>query len=210
LYDRSCQYMQRSNVGDNSCQGYEACYDADDIQVGNNSCQGDSACYHAYKTQVGDRSCQGKEACQQLGSTVGNDSCQGDWACHQSMASNIKQDSCQGNGACYQLWDSTVGNDSCLGYKSCYQYGSYDNENGYGNRLTIGSNACNRDYTCMECENDSVVPDNACNGDKNDLTEVDKRPICNYCRVSSKYTTSIFDCVSLFSSQLYSPLTFYS
>jgi hypothetical protein len=225
---QACMNMDDSNVGNDSCQGTESCIGKDYSNVGTASCHGYRACLVSDNTHIGDRSCHGDRACEEtLESTVGNDSCQGFEGCKYMQRSNVGNNSCQGTESCYdadntqvgdrschgdraceETLDSTVGNDSCLGDESCYQYGSWifsDNDNGnggYGNRLTIGSNACNRDYTCRECENDSVVPDFACNGDKNDWTWVwdpDKathRPICDYCRVSSKY----FDCVSLFST----------
>ena len=211
--DEACHSMMNSKIKPESCQGKLACRTLDNGNVGNNSCQGNRACYDADNTQVGDRSCQGFRPCRVTwGSNIKQDSCQGDWACMEMDNTQVGDRSCHGDGACRQLLDSTVGNDSCQGDESCYQYGSSDNGNGYGNRVTIGSNACNLFDICRECEDDSVVPDFACNGDKFDWTLVpDKatlRPTCNYCRVSSKYTTSIFDCVSLFSSQsaLLSPL----
>ena len=200
-YDRSCTYMQRSNVGSSSCQGEKSCYLMDDSNVGNNSCQIYRSCYHAYKTQVGNNSCQGNDSCYGKNySNVGNNSCQGYYACLLSKSTQVGDRSCHGDRACRDMKDSTVGDYSCQSEGSCRQLDSTRWDD-YGNRLTIGSNACNLSYVCRECENDSVVPDWACISlSKFDYTwkyeefiEGGKSvPTCNYCRVRSFFEVHHF------------------
>ena len=98
---------------------------------------------------------------------------------------------------------STVGSYSCnrtgsCGLKKNIKY--YTRQSSSGNKLSIGRNSCNLVDICRWCENDSVVPDFACNGDKDDYTEtmepkkisgVYRYKTCNYCRVSTKYTTFV-------------------
>ena len=102
-------------------------------------------------------------------------SCHSDAACREMERTSVGTHSCGigslNTNACQKLLDSTVGDYSCQGSSSCL----------LGQYLTIENNACNLKNVCYECEDYSVVPDGACNGDKSDITN----SICNYCRVST-------------------------
>ena len=82
------------------------------------------------------------------------------------------------------------------------------NHDQYGRYVKIGNNACNLKNVCYMCENYSVVPDDACNGDNPDTypnTKGDTR--CNYCSVSS---TKIFWLSTFFSISTHLSLFFIS
>ena len=162
--------------------GYRACYEASNSKIGDNSCVGDKSCYGLKDSSIKKQSCRSDRACKEMERTsVGTNSC------------GIGSDNTE---ACYRLWDSTIGDNSCQKKISCsadppedcsscvnpgriHRRLNVDYEN-YGKNLTIGNNACNLEGICTYCENDSVVPNDACNGDKLDITN----STCNHCRVS--------------------------
>ncbi len=194
----ACRKMIGSNVGEDSCSGFDACLGMVDSNIALCSCVGHEACSNMKDSNVAHESCLGERSCEGGGVLSGT------------------------------MESSTVGPNSCRSEFSCAQDGDIQSaENGiyktstspdlFGRRLTIGSFSCNKKHICRWCENDSVVPDYACNGDRDDYTWVYEPrigpgdgtgttvPTCNYCRVSTK--TPLLFC---FSRALLSPLTFYS
>ena len=124
-------------------------------------------------------SCNGDQACQKVNDvTISPNSCkaapdESGWLnCFKMAGSTVGSNSCNGSdSSCSRLQSSTVGDGSCQEAASCYANCGI----GCGVRLSIGTNACNYDSVCSFCENDSVIPDNACNfhgGMQEDLTSL--------------------------------------
>ena len=109
----------------------------------------------------------GDQACQKVNDvTISPNSCkaapdESGWLnCFKMAGSTVGSNSCNGSdSSCSRLQSSTVGDGSCQEAASCYA----NCGTGCGVRLSIGTNACNYDSVCSFCENDSVIPDNACN-----------------------------------------------
>ena len=149
--------IKQAAKGCGACMGNEACYEVSNAKIGDKSCVNDYSCYNMSDSFIKQYSCRSESACSSMERTsVGTHSC------------GIGQDN---YSACDSMKDSSVGDYSCQGYKSCPG----------GQYVTIENNACNLKNVCYECENYSVVPDGACNGDKSDTTN----SMCNYCRVST-------------------------
>ena len=191
FHDSVCDGIKDTPKGCGSCMGWEACKVASNAKIGDNSCVNDQSCKELKDSYIKKHSCRSDQACKQMERTsVGTNSC--------GIGSG-------GDNACLRLWDSTIGDNSCQGNKSCTANKltcdpcpppytrrlndvnvDYDH---YGKNVTIRNNACNMKKVCAYCENDSVVPDDACNGNKNDTTiGQDGYTICNYCRVSSEHS----------------------
>ncbi len=181
--------------GCGACMGFEACTSAEEnSKIGDDSCVGHQACYKMENSKIKRNSCQGFQACNNMkDSNVGERSCLDTFACNIVTDTSIGSSSCQGIDSCPRMKRSTVGNFSCQKHFSCGISEKF--KDSYGINLAD---------VCRWCENDSVVPDDACNGDKDDYTMlyepdlIAKRrganvPTCNYCRVS---TTPLLFCFS--------------
>ena len=192
FHDSSCDGIKANAKGCGSCMGYMACNDAANSKIGDNSCVGDKSCNGLKDSFIKKNSCSSVQACKEMERTsVGTNSC--------GIGSDNEQ-------ACFRLWDSTIGDNSCQKHHSCvaddldgcvpirrqrrflcplilFRRLNVDYDN-YGKNVTIRNNACNMDKVCYLCENDSVVPDDSCNGNKLDITN----STCNYCRVSSEHS----------------------
>ena len=154
--------IKQAAKGCGACMGQESCLYVTNSVIGDKNCVNDWSCYYMSDSFIKQYSCRSINGCKKMGfSHVGTHSC------------GIGKDN---KYACYYLWESTVGDNSCQEYWSC---GGDDYYAPY--QLTIGNNACNMNSVCKYCEDYSVVPDGACNGDKSDITN----SICNYCRVST-------------------------
>ena len=156
------------------------------------SCMGIQSCQAASDSVIGDNSCVGKWSCfATTDSYIKQDSCRAEYACASMFNSHVGTNSCGvddfNTKACNGLQDSTVGDHACEGTGSCRGIdSSVSVPEMYGRYLTIGSYACNLEYVCQYCENYSVVPDGACNGDKSDTyIGSDGYRLCNYCSVSA-------------------------
>ncbi|KAL7449138.1 hypothetical protein ACHAWC_001228, partial [Mediolabrus comicus] len=202
-YEKACKDMVNSNVKSNSCRGNYSCKEMNNTHVGTNSCEGDSACYMMLNSTITSNSCHlDGYSCSGMNNThVGTNSCEGSSACGQVKDSTIGDYSCQYSGACENLKNSNIGDGSCNKYDSCDASWSFGD---YGVGVTVGNNACNLSKTCWACENDSVVPDNSCNGDGRDITPSpcpswdttclgqfpDGLALCNYCN-SEYHSTDV-------------------
>ena len=147
--------IKQAAKGCGSCMGNEACKGASNSVIGDDSCVNDQSCWNMKDSFIKQYSCRSDLAAMQR-TSVGTHSC------------GIGKDN---NSACNDMWDSTVGDYSCQVWFSCL----------LGQYVTIENNACNLEWVCHKCEDYSVVPDGACNGDKSDITNA----VCNYCRVST-------------------------
>ena len=158
------------------------------------ACMGERSCNGASMTKIGDKSCVHHRSCYIIMySYIKQYSCRSEKACANMLSSWVGTHSCgigsDNTDACNSITYSNIGDNSCQKYESCYaQRDVYDPDLTQGQYLTIGNNACNMDSVCKHCENDSVVPDNACNGDKPDTTN----SVCNYCRVSTIVVATLF------------------
>ena len=178
------------------------------------SCRSQEACTHMERTHVGTHSCgigsDSHQACSYTkDSTIGDYSCQTEFACYGMKRTYVGRNSCgigkKNTYACL-AWDSTIGDNSCQKEESCYAW--LRQFTGYGENLKIGNNACNMKRICYKCEDNSVVPDDACNGDLEDTyinTKGDTS--CNYCSVSS---TKICWLSTFFSFSTHNTLTQHS
>ena len=189
-HENTCDGIKSSDKGCGSCMGERACYDASNSKIGDKSCVHQWSCKEMMDSFIKEYSCRSQSACEGMERThVGTHSC------------GIGNDNTE---ACYKLWDSTIGDNSCREFESCSckKASSYNpppktrelyhgsdrctDHDRYGTNVKIGNNACNWDYVCSGCENDSNVPDDACNGNKLDtFVSPDGYTICNYCSVSS-------------------------
>lgn len=202
----SCTNFESEVKGCGSCMGKRACYDVgSDVKIGDNSCtSGDQSCARASGNSViWNDSCNGKQACQRVNDvTIGPNSCKaapdgsGYLAGFRMEGSAVGSNSCNGSDAsCSRLQSSTAGDASCQEAGSCYANCGIGPTASCGVQLTIGSNSCNYDSICSFCENDSVIPDNACNdpfwkigSDATDIPGSDHPGgWCNYCIVSSVF-----------------------
>ena len=197
--------------GCGSCMGAEACKDVSNSKIGDKSCVNDVSCRDMSDSFIKEYSCRAENACRRMKRThVGTHSC------------GIGKDN---TDACYGVWDSTIGDNSCQKLHSCNADDGYDPcaeiwnirrlseyHDHFGTNLEIGNNACNLEYVCLQCENYSVVPDGACNGNKPDTyINTDGDAACNYCHVSihtylllvlTSPSSFSYTLTTLFSSQL--------
>ena len=121
-------------IGKNSCQGIDACDDADG-RIGDNSCNGRAACLDMSGV-VGTGSCVSDYACLEQQGAIGNNSCIGLQACAVNFG-DIGDSSCNNEAACI-FNVGKVGAGSCNGYNACI-----------GNFLSIGKNQCNTAFACQ-------------------------------------------------------------
>ena len=172
-----CRQEDGGGFHDRTCDGGNI----KQVAKGCGACMGDLACYSVSNSKIGDKSCVNDWSCHTMKDTfIKQYSCRSEGACSGMERTHVGTHSC-GIGsdnwsACENVKDSTIGDYSCQGRQSCYGYYYYPAH------LTIGNNACNLENVCYNCEDYSVVPDGACNGDKSDITN----SVCNFCRVSTK------------------------
>merc|ERR1711865_895674 len=156
--------------GCNSCWGYDACFNTNNINAGTSSCHGGGACKHASDSTIHNESCHGVDSCHSVqNSTIHDGSCRCDdgkdvECCEKVKNSIIGKGSCNGGGnrkngairasSCYGLENKKIGNNSC-------------NSNGKDTY----------DGVCYQCKHN--VPDNACNQGITD--DMDSKGYCNYC-----------------------------
>eukprot|EP00986_Skeletonema_menzelii_P018878 scaffold26746_cov150-Skeletonema_menzelii.AAC.7 len=73
-----------SDISDNSCNGYQACYKVTAI-IGNNSCNEQTACkdvsWYTDLINIGTSSCHGIDSCRGIKANVGDYSCIGRDSC---------------------------------------------------------------------------------------------------------------------------------
>ena len=169
------------------------------LDKGCGSCMGKEACKNVSNSKIGDKSCVNNKSCKGMtDSFIKEYSCRSETACEQMERTYVGTNSCgigkDNTEACNKMGDSTVGDYSCRELNSCSQnkVGAVTavtrrlgvTSDYIGVHLKIGNNACNLKNVCAQCENYSVVPDDACNGNLSDITDSD----CNYCKVSRSST----------------------
>ena len=167
--------IKSSDKGCGSCMGEKACNGVSDSKIGDKSCVHRHSCKDMKKSFIKEYSCRHEAACEGMERThVGTHSC--------GIGTASKEEHIL---ACNNLWDSTVGDESCQENQSCNGFTKDNDHDHIGTNVKIGNNACNMELVCYNCENYSVVPDGACNGDNPDTyINKDGNKRCNYCSVS--------------------------
>ena len=130
--------------------------------IGDGSCNGEDACYNA--TTVGDGSCIGFNACNaSSGVAIGDGSCIGEDACEGSFDASIGDGSCIGYRLCG--FGTSIGDGSCIGDNAC------DGSSGsIGDGSCIGDNACEDSSSDIgDCEFNFVYVDRDCDGLASDV-----------------------------------------
>ena len=175
----ACYKLVYSKVGVYGCTGEEACtgliyYErpATNLIVGQHACDGYEACYAADNINIGDKSCVGNSVCLYGGPglTVGQQACLGGQACAYAEDIDIGSNSCDGLFSCWKADNSIIDSNSCVGDYSCT--GLYDYPNDYTENNKIGNDSCvktgSSSQTSGVCQviKDMVIGSNSCRGDR--------------------------------------------
>ena len=170
----SCFDQTNTTVGDNACNGPNACDELDHSIVEDNACNSKEACAYSSYSTIGECGCGGNttlcdtekyspNACEAIKKiTISHDACQDEKACEKAEESNIGPYSCDGLFSCWSLYNSTVGERSCQGIRAC---------DGNNKNVQIGDNSCvktgsSQAYGVCEGTNDMVIGSSSCIGDR--------------------------------------------
>ena len=162
---RSCYGLTgTTTVGEDSCRGNYACYEAVDTTIGMKSCIGNRVCYLAENTTI---ACRGTSACYgAVDMTIGNQSCIGFDSCEEAERSTIGIKSCVDKESCDSIEDMTIGNESCNGEDSCEDAvhstigikSCIDNDSCNGIKdMTIADRSCHGYEACFEAESTTIL-----------------------------------------------------
>ena len=209
FHENTCDGIKSNAKGCGSCMGERACYEASNAKIGDNSCVNGKSCYGLKDSSIKEYSCRSDQACKEMERTsVGSNSCgigsDNAEACYRLWDSTVGDNSCKKKRSCSadlpenstptfkrrlreeptRLRDKPTVKGRLLDEATVNRRLAVDYDN-YGKNVTIGNNACNMESVCRGCENDSIVPDNSCNGDELDIND----STCNHCRVSCEHSS---------------------
>lgn len=181
--DYACQLIASGFIKEESCHGFDSCFDSKNLEVGPEACLEWDSCNGVENVIVKEKSCKGIHSCKGANNfEAAPDSCHGGRAsCYNAEKTFVNEDSCHGEQSCYGLNNAEVGSGSCKGDFSCFG-ASY---------VSIGNDSCrcvaplgSPDYgCCANCR--GYVPDGACNtneiGEPENADDFLADGTCRYC-----------------------------